>query len=286
MTEYLVYDVFSDRPFAGNPLAVIPDASGLPEASLQKIAREFNFSETTFVFPPDAPEHHARVRIFTPTQEIPFAGHPTIGTAVALSALGRIPAEAYLELGVGPIPVRVDGSRASFVTEVPLQTWDSMTVEDVAVAAGLTPEDIRTDRHAPVIASVGLPFAVVELTDRETLARAAPNAAAFQAFRGFWPGSTHFDLLIYVRNGNRIDARMFAPLDGVPEDPATGSAACALAAYLGTLDGQSATFDVRQGDDMGRPSRITAEVTHEDGQHRSVRISGEATRVMAGRLTL
>ena len=136
MTEYLVYDVFTDTPFAGNPLAVIPEAVGLAEGDLQRIAREFNFSETTFVYPPEDASCDARVRIFTPTQEIPFAGHPTIGTTIALRDLGRIEGSARLELGVGPIPVSLDETGAELATRVPLETWDNPPVDVVAAAIG------------------------------------------------------------------------------------------------------------------------------------------------------
>ena len=285
MVEYLVYDVFTDRAFGGNPLAVIPDASGLAEEQLQRVAREFNFSETTFVFPAEA-GGDARVRIFTPTMEIPFAGHPTVGTALALRDLGRVGAEMVLELGVGPIPVTIDGRAARFVTRVPLQTWPGPSVEVIAASIGQPTENIRTDRHPPVIASVGLPFAIAELTDKAALSQALPNTDAFRAFDPHWPTDSHYDLLVYVRDGNMIEARMFAPLDGIPEDPATGSAAAALAAFLGQLEGDSARFAISQGVDMGRPSRIAAEVTVEDGTPVAVTIEGEAVRVMEGRLVL
>ena len=139
---------------------------------------------------------------------------------------------------------------------------------------------------SPEIASVGLPFALAELQDGEALSAALPNTDAFRAFDPHWPAKTHYDLLVYTRHGTTIHARMFAPLDGIPEDPATGSAAAALAAYLGRLDGISACFEITQGVDMGRPSAITAEVTVEGGAPTSVAISGEAVKVMEGRLLL
>ena len=286
MTDFVVYDVFTDSAFGGNPLAVIPDARGLEEDSLQKVAREFNFSESTFVFPPADPAHDARVRIFTPTREIPFAGHPTVGTACALNDLCRVGADMVLELGVGPIPVTVANGRTRFVTEVPLETWAGPSVEIAAAAAGLDADAIRIDRHAPVIAGVGIPFALAELTGMDALEAATGVTDAFRAFEPMWPVDGHFDLLIYVREGDAIRARMFAPLDGIPEDPATGSAAAALAAFLGRLDGRSARFDVRQGVEMGRPSRIEAKVTVEDGRPVSVAVAGGAVKVMEGRLTL
>ena len=285
MTSYVIYDVFTNVHFGGNPLAVIPDAGALREEDLQRIAREFNLSETAFVFPPDAPGADAKVRIFTPKQELPFAGHPTIGTAIALYNLGRVPAEMTLALKVGPIPVSVDGGKARFVTRVPLETWE-MPLDVVAASAGLSADAIRTDRHAPVIASVGMTFAIAELRDPETLAAARPQTDAFRAFEPNWPTDTHYDLLLYVRDGNSLRARMFAPLDGIPEDPATGSAAAALAAYLGNLTGQSLDLIVEQGIEMGRPSRIEARVEVRDGRPVSVGIAGEAVQIMAGQLTL
>lgn len=283
MTDYVIYDVFTDTPFGGNPLAVIPDASALPEAQLQSIAREFNFSETTFVYPPAAPAHDARVRIFTPTMEIPFAGHPTVGTALALHDLGRVSHDLVFELGVGPIPVSITDGVAEFKTRVPLQTWPGPAPRTVAESIGLETSAIRIDRHAPTIASVGLPFALAELANAEALAAAVPNTDAFRAFDPHWPTDTHYDLLVYTRDGADIDARMFAPLDGIPEDPATGSAAAALAAWLGQQDGVSQSFTISQGVTMGRPSQIAASVTVADGAPVEVSIAGRAVKVMEGR---
>lgn len=285
MIDYLVYDVFTDRAFGGNPLAVIPDARGLAEDQLQQVAREFNFSETTFVYPPEA-GGDAKVRIFTPAMEIPFAGHPTVGTALALHNLGKVGTEIMLELGVGPIPVSISGQNARFVTKVPLETWPGPPVDVIAASIGQPESAIRTDRHAPTIGSVGLPFALAELVDDAALSAALPNTDAFRAFDPHWPGQTHYDLLVYTRSGNRINARMFAPLDGIPEDPATGSAAAALSAFLGQLEGQSSAFEINQGITMGRPSRIEAEVIVEDGHPTSVAIAGSAVKVMEGRLAL
>ncbi|MCU0854219.1 MAG: PhzF family phenazine biosynthesis protein [Rhodobacteraceae bacterium] len=280
MTAYLVYDVFTDTAFGGNPLAVIPDATGLAEPLLQKIAREFNFSETTFVYPPADPAHTARVRIFTPTQEVPFAGHPTIGTAIALRDLGR-PATMVLELGVGPIPCTVAGGEARFVTRRPLERFHVVAVEHAAAALSLAPGDIRTDRHAPLMASVGLPFVFAELAGPEALARAAPALDAFRAGRTRYPAPLDFAVAPYVRDESRIAMRMFAPLDNIPEDPATGSAAAALGALLASLDGAPVALDIVQGVEMGRPSRIRVEAGP-DG----VAVSGAARKIMEGRLTL
>jgi trans-2,3-dihydro-3-hydroxyanthranilate isomerase len=280
MTRYLVYDVFTDTPFGGNPLAVIPEAEGLAEALLQKIAREFNFSETVFVLPPREEGHTARVRIFTPTQEVPFAGHPTIGTAIALRELGG-PAEMVLELGVGPIPCTVAGGRARFVTRRPLERLHDVDTGLVAEALGLTASDILTSRHAPVMASVGLPFVFAEIDGESALARATPAIAAFRAGQARYPSPFDFAVAPYVREGDRIRMRMFAPLDSIPEDPATGSAAAALGALLAALAGAPVALDITQGVEMGRPSRILVEAGP-DG----VAVEGAARRVMEGRLLL
>ncbi len=285
MTDFLVYDVFADRVFAGNQLAVIPDARGLSEAQLPVIAREFNFSETTFIFPPDEPSHTARVRIFTPASELPFAGHPIVGTAVALSDLGQAGSEMVLELGVGPIPVTVSGNHARFVTRIPLAAETGPLPEAVAACIGLTADAIRSDRHAPVLAGLGTNFVLAELADESALANARPDTEAFRKIAGSASDDLAM-LYVYLRDGDTIRARMFGPLAGVPEDPATGGAAAALAAWLGRLDGRSARFAIAQGIEMGRPSRIEAVVTVEDGAPVAVAIAGTAVKVMEGRLTL
>ncbi|QDC09953.1 PhzF family phenazine biosynthesis protein [Oceanicola sp. D3] len=274
MTPYLTLDVFTKTPFTGNPLAVIPDARHLPEAALQKIAAEFNYSETTFVYPPEDPAHTARVRIFTPTMEIPFAGHPTIGTAIALARAGHGP-EMVLELGVGPIRAHATPTEARFTTEVALETLAHPAPALVAAALSLPESDIAAP---PVMASVGLPFTLTELTSREALSRAAPNIEAFRAGHAAHPSGLDFAQYAYLRDGDTIHARMFAPLDNIPEDPATGSAAAALAAFLTAQHGPlSAT--IHQGDDMGRPSRIRISTTAS-----AVTISGAAVPVMQGTL--
>ncbi|MCB1359514.1 MAG: PhzF family phenazine biosynthesis protein [Maritimibacter sp.] len=274
MTAYLVYDVFTDRRFGGNPLAVIPDAAGLAEDDLQRIAREFNFSETTFVTPPADPAHTARVRIFTPTMEVPFAGHPTIGTAVALAEAGHGP-EMVLELGVGPLAARAADGRAAFTTEVPLARLAAPDPDLVARALGIAPERIKSP---PVMASLGLGFTLTELDSRATLAALQPDIAAFRAGAAAYPQGQDFAQYAWVETPDGIHARMFAPLDNIPEDPATGSAAATLAALLAAARGAYAGT-IRQGDDMGRPSAIGVEAV--PGR---VTVTGQAVRVMEGRL--
>ncbi len=287
MTRFQVFDVFTEAAFGGNQLAVIPDASNLAEADLQRIAREFNFSETTFVFPPVDPANDARVRIFTPTNEIPFAGHPTIGTAIALAGdTGRT--DLKLELAVGPIACQVEigtPSRAAFTTNVPLQYLSVIPVDTAAACLGLSPDQIVISNHAPQIASVGLPFTLVELTDDAAVSVASPFTEEFVKAEALYANNIDmFAIFLYVRTDNRINARMFAPLNNIPEDPATGSAAAATAAFLSNLEGSALDLTIDQGVDMGRPSSIEVKTTYAENQCKSVTVSGAAVQTMQGEL--
>ena len=281
MTDYVVYDVFTDQAFGGNPLAVIPDARDLSEDQLLPITKEFNLSETTFVYPAEN-GGDAKVRIFTPGTELMFAGHPTVGTALALRDLGLVSESLVLELGVGPIPVEITGNRARFVTRVPLAVEDAPSPAMIATCLGLPEAAIRTDNHAPVLAGLGTNFVLVELATLNDLTSAHGVLDAFHAAKP--EGAVRLGIFLYVRDGAKIEARMFSPLSGIPEDPATGSASAALAAYLGQLDGRSQSFAISQGVAMGRPSQIAAEVTVEDGAPVAVAIEGSAVKVMEGRL--
>ncbi|KQI73167.1 phenazine biosynthesis protein [Loktanella sp. 5RATIMAR09] len=281
MADYLVYDVFTDTPFGGNQLAVFPDATALPEAQLQKIAREFNFSEVTFVYPPKDPANTAKVRIFTPTMEIPFAGHPTIGTAIALRDEGHA-GPMTLELGVGPIDCEFIGDSAAFTIAAPLDRRATPDPVLVAAALGLGIDAIDVTTHAPVQASIGLPFVLVALRSKADLDACAPSVAHIRQGAETYPAGIDFALFAYVRTGTQIDARMFAPLDNIPEDPATGSASATLAALLTEELGQDLALDILQGEKMGRPSRIAARTIHATPV--SVTISGNAVRTMQGTL--
>ncbi len=286
MTEapFVTYDVFTDRRFGGNPLAVVIDATQVPEAMFQTVAREFGYSETTFVLPPDDPAHDAKVRIFTPTMELPFAGHPTVGTALALNEAGLAGDEMVLELGVGPIPVTVRDGVARFTTRVPLSISPGPDAATVAGMVGLAKASVRTDRHLPETAGVGVPFLLAQLSGDADLVAARPDLDAFRRAAGEDGG--RLGLLVYLRDGASIRARMFAPLGGIMEDPATGSAAAALTAYLGRLDERSQSFEIVQGVEMGRPSLILTEVTVEDGAPVEVAVSGRAVRIMEGRIAV
>lgn len=274
--RYFVYDVFTDTPFGGNQLGVIPDATALAEDSLLAIAREFNYSETVFLYPPDDPANTARVRIFTPGGEVPFAGHPTIGTAVALAEAGMGP-EMVLELGVGALAARAENGRASFETRVPVEILARPERTLVARALGL-PEHALLSQ--PVMATLGLPFTFTELASREDLAACTPDLAAMREGRDAYPAAMDFAQFVFVADGSTVHARMFAPLDGIPEDPATGSASATLGALAVLRDG-AARFTVRQGEDMGRLSLIEV-----DARPGAVTVSGQAVRTMQGELLL
>lgn len=280
LTDYLVLDVFSDTAFGGNPLAVIPDAGALPEAALQKIAREFNFSETVFIYPPKDPAHTARLRIFTPTMEIPFAGHPTVGAAVALAQRGHGP-DMVLELGVGPLAAHATPRQASFTTDVPLEVLAHPPAPLVARALGLPEAAICRQTHAPVLATLGLPFTLTELHSRAALAACTPETAAFREGAARFQGALDFAQFAYVRSGQNLHARMFAPLDNIPEDPATGSACATLGAYLAALSAKPLTLTIWQGEDMGRPSKITVKA-----QDTGVTLTGAAVKTTQGQLCL
>lgn len=281
MTAYFVYDVFTEAAFGGNQLAVIPDGRGHAEDKLQKIAREFNFSETVFLYPADNPDHTAKVRIFTPTAEIPFAGHPTIGAVVALCDEGHR-GDAILELGVGPLRCTYENGVASFTTTTPFEEYATPELALVAGALSLPVEAINTSTHQPVQAGVGLPFVMVELHSSDQLDACVAAVDKMRIGAARYPASVDFPLFAYVRNGSQINARMFAPLDNIPEDPATGSAAAALATLLTRLQKRDMSFEITQGEAMGRPSHISAQTQY--APEASVTISGRALRTMQGTL--
>lgn len=303
MAEYKTVDVFTDNPFGGNPLAVFPDAREIAEADLQKVAREFNYSETTFVFPPNDPAHTARVRIFTPTDEIPFAGHPNVGTAFVLGRLGEIfgrPVGTQMifeeKAGIVHLDLMREGGRvvgAGFVAPQALTIDDEVARDAMSACLTIQPEAIVAEAHEPCIVSVGLPFAVAELASLDALAAVRPDMAAFtSAERAYRHRDDRFATFAYVRTGAGIAnlrARMFAPLSNVLEDPATGSASAALAAYLCTLDtrpNMTASIIIEQGVEMGRPSKIEIDVEKRGGVVERVRIAGRCVPVMHGRLEI
>jgi trans-2,3-dihydro-3-hydroxyanthranilate isomerase len=271
---FVTLDVFTSRKFGGNPLAVFTDARGLTDAHMQSLATEMNLSETTFILPPEDTAHTARVRIFNVTAEMPFAGHPSVGTGFVLARMGRgTGGRLTLEVPAGLVEVTItidDGGVATggvIAAPRPLTLGETLSVEATAACAGLDPADIVTANHGPLEASVGVPFFFAEVT-AESLSRASPDLAAFRrAAAGRPEMSERLSLLIYVRDGAKIRARMFGPLLGVYEDPATGSANATLAALLLSLgDADTAAFDITQGVEMGRPSQLHATARRaEDG---------------------
>jgi trans-2,3-dihydro-3-hydroxyanthranilate isomerase len=260
--RFFIADVFTDRPFAGNQLAVFPEAARIPEAAMQPIALEFNFPETTFVLPPRDPRHAARVRIFTPKAELPFAGHPTIGTAAVLVHLGLKKPSFVLEEGIGPVPIDVHDGKTYLSSDRPVET------------PAVKPALKGIEHDDAFFASAGVPFCFVRLKDKAAVDRAAWLPELAKA----WSPN------LYVFCGEKeIYARMFAPLFGIPEDPATGSGAVALASVLAgraaVKDG-TLTWTIDQGVAMRRPSRIEASAEKREGRVVRVRIGG-ATRIAA-----
>jgi trans-2,3-dihydro-3-hydroxyanthranilate isomerase len=298
--RFVTLDVFTDRPLAGNPLAVVLDAEGLDDGAMQSIAREFNLSETVFVLPPAEARHRAALRIFTPGRELPFAGHPTVGTAVLLACLdreGEAGAVAFgLEEKVGVVPcvVEVAGAgrgHARFrLPRLPEISGEGREVAEVAWALSLDPTDIGCGRHVPSRHSAGVEYDFVPVRSLDAVRRARPNGDAFDKVFG---GGTHPAAYVYTQAtenpAHHWHARMFAPGLGVSEDPATGSAAAAFAGVLMQFEplGEGEhSFIVEQGYEMGRPSEIGLQVVIRDGRLDFAEISGGAVVVARGQLDL
>ena len=297
--EFVTVDVFTTQRFGGNPLAVFPDARGLTSEQMQALAMEFNLSETTFVLPPDDPQHHAKVRIFTPRAELPFAGHPNVGTGYVLACRDDNPPEHYVfEELAGLVRVHVlragntiSGARISAPRALSIDI--GIPVEVIAACAGLTEHDIATNAHDPLVASVGTPFVLAEVASVAALSRATPDVGAFRAAAQQFPEvASRFSLLLYAwRDGGamRLATRMFAPLGGIMEDPATGSANAALAALLTSLaPGESGdlTYEILQGVEMGRPSQIIASARKTAEGPVLATVEGSCVPVMRGQVEL
>jgi trans-2,3-dihydro-3-hydroxyanthranilate isomerase len=286
--EFVTLDVFTTEQFGGNPLAVFPDARGMTGEQMQRIAREFNLSETTFVLPPRDPAHSAWVRIFNPTYEMPFAGHPNVGTGHVLASLGRDRiGELLFEEGAGLVRVAVQRdaggapSRVTIDAPQPLTAAPAMSVAQLAACLSLRADDLVTTAHPPMAASVGNPFVIVEVR-AEALARAQPDLAAIREAESARPlQDKPLCIYLYARDGERLRARMFAPLAGVVEDPATGSAATPLGALLLSLGSEARReFEILQGVEMGRPSTLYVTAWREAS------VGGQCVPVMRGSLAL
>ena len=289
---FVTLDVFTDTRFGGNPLAVFVDAQGLSDAQMQSLAAEMNLSETTFVLPPHDPTHTARVRIFNRTAEMPFAGHPSVGTGYVLAQRGG-KGLLTLEVPAGVVEVEIvrdksgAPSGAVIAAPRPLALGPEYDVETIAACCGLEPEDILTDAHRPVSASVGVEFILANVR-AQALPKASPNLTAFRLAaeqvvpNGEAGGAERLSILIYARDGSQITARMFAPLSGTHEDAATGSANAALAALLLSLGAdQTGTWEVTQGVEMGRPSRLAVAASRTPDGIRA-RVGGGCVPVFRG----
>jgi trans-2,3-dihydro-3-hydroxyanthranilate isomerase len=292
--RYVTVDVFTQQRFGGNPLAVVTDARGLSDTEMQALAAEFNYSETTFVLPPDDPAHSALVRIFNRAHEMPFAGHPNVGTGYVLAHEGRdIDGVLLFEELAGLVEVRVERNAAgavigsTIVAPQPLSCGVELPVEVVASCVSLAPNDVLTETHSPIIASVGVGFLLVEVTG-PALTRAAPNSEAFErALDRFAELNGRLSIHLYAVDGpGRLRARMFAPLAGTVEDPATGSANAALAALLLSLTrDERHVFDVVQGVEMGRPSLLHVTAERRENEIRAT-IRGACVPVFRGEAIL
>ena len=276
---YHVVDVFTDRAYAGNPLAVVLDADGLSNTQMQQMAREFNLSETTFVLPPTTDEATYRVRIFTPSVELPFAGHPSIGTAWLLADLGRIPkGDVTQECGAGLLPVTVDDKGAT-LTGGAVSVSDGLPAGSFAEALCYSPLDLVGT--PPRWCGCGIDFGFLHVRD-ESLANAAPDSARLAELG-------HAGVCAFSIDGNRVHSRVFAGAAGVAEDPATGSAALGLGVFLvasGLLPADAtSSFTIAQGVEMGRPSSLSVVVTAVGGRVVDAKVSGEAVAVATGRIT-
>ncbi|UCC47520.1 MAG: PhzF family phenazine biosynthesis protein [Gemmatimonadota bacterium] len=297
--RFLTCDVFTDRIFGGNPLAVFPDARGLDTEQMQPIAREFNLSETTFVLPPETPDGTHRVRIFTPATELPFAGHPTVGTAYVLAWIGDVKLDrdvvhVAFEEGVGIVPVTIRASRGQPVfaqlsaAKMPEFGPEPPGPETIAATLSLKPSDLLLGDDAPQAVSCGQPILFVPVRDLASIRQVRLKRDLWeQSLSSYWAPQVYVFTYDTETDGADIHARFFPPALGIEEDPATGAAATALAGYLGIRDArQSGTLRwvVEQGLEMGRPSRLEIEADRQDGVITAIRVGGSAVLVSEGEM--
>ena len=301
--RYHTLDVFTDRLFGGNPLAVFPRAEGLPTRVMAALARELNLSETVFVFPPSSGDATRKLRIFTPGMELPFAGHPTLGAAHLLAAIGEVPlpageattAEIIFEEGVGPVRVTVRGEHGIPVfaqlaaAQHPEVGPRPPSRERLARLLAIEPDDILTGEWAPAAVSCGVPFLFVPLASRAAVARARLDHGMWaQELARYW--APH--IVVFAREGelpgSDLRARMFAPAMGIAEDPATGGAAAALGGYLAARTARDGTarWTLEQGFEMGRPSLLYIEADVAGRQASAIRVGGKCVIVGEGAIEL
>lgn len=296
MRPYSILDVFTNRPLSGNPLAVVMDSADLNTKDMQSIAAEFNLSETVFVRPPERNSHKAELRIFTPKRELPFAGHPTIGTAILLAALDDLGVgegvsfDVQEKLGVIPCEVTRDkaGFRASFILPV-TPTYEPVTLDTglLCDALGLEAQDIALSGHGPSVSNGGVRYPIVPISGLKAMANIGINAQALGECMA--KIGRLAEVYVYTNEcvwpDSHYHVRMFSPAFGITEDPATGSAAASMAAHILAMekceDGLH-QFVLEQGLEMGRPSRIELEMTVKDAKLAQIKISGQAVIVANG----
>jgi trans-2,3-dihydro-3-hydroxyanthranilate isomerase len=299
--RYVTVDVFTDRRFGGNQLAVFPDARDIPDELMLPITREFNYSETTFVLPPDDPKHTRRVRIFTPEREMPFAGHPTVGTAHVLAHAKEIMLSGQItrvvfEEGVGPVPVAIHehGGVPTFaqlsVAKLPEFGAPPPSRAALAEMLSLNEGDVLEGEYAPQSVSCGLPFLFVPLRDRAAVGRARVRLDVWErVLRDYWTQEIFVFAFDPERPGSDVRARMFAPGLNVPEDPATGSACAAFGGYLAARDAAPSgtlRWVVEQGFEMGRPSILEVEADRKAGKTTGIRVGGTSVVVCEGMMEI
>lgn len=293
--RYRVLDVFTDAAYGGNPLAVLPEAEGLTDSQMQQIAREFNLSETAFVRPPRNRGETHRLRIFTPARELPFAGHPTIGAALALADEGWPETELAFGEGVGLVRVslRQQKERRSawlWAAKLPELGPEPPPVDALATLVSLRSTDILAGDWGPAAVSAGVPFLVVPVRDVATLARAELDLPRWrEILQDWWADQVYVVAPLEGPHGTRYRARMFGPSLGILEDPATGAAATAFPGWLvprlGATDG-ILTVTIEQGIEMGRPSTLLIEVELSGGLITMVRVGGTAVPIAEGTLRI
>ena len=298
--RFYTADVFTDRIFGGNPLAVFPDGRGLDDRQMQSVAREFNLSETVFVLPPERPEHTRRLRIFTPGTELPFAGHPTVGTAHVLASIGELTLEepvtqVIFEEGVGPVPVgiRVAGGQPEFAqlsaAQMPEFGPSPPPAARLAEMLSLDPADFVDDAE-PAAVSCGVPFLFVALTGLDAMGRAKIRRDIWESvLADYWAPSVFLFCEEAETDSSDLHGRMFAPAMGIVEDPATGAAATALGGLLATRDAQdegTLRWVVEQGFEMGRPSILDVEADKAGGTVTAIRVGGASVLVSRGEMEI
>ncbi len=301
--KFYTADVFTDKIFGGNPLAVFPQAQGLNPQQMQQVAKEFNYSETVFVFPSQTPQATRQLRIFTPRAELPFAGHPTVGTAYILGAIGDIPLQGEVTTvifaeGVGLVPVKIYAkagkpcSSELTAAQMPEFSLDVPSISDLAVMLSLNPSDFLDGKNLPQAVSCGVPFLLLPLRTREVLGRIRLRREIWQSLlESAWASSVYVFCYQSIQAGSdlQLAARMFAPGLGIAEDPATGSAATALAGYLGirhSLSDGKLRWVVEQGVEMGRPSLLQVEADKKKGIITEIRVGGASVLVSEGTMEI